>query len=249
MKRSALISDIIFAFFACFLCTLVFFRALRISLFFSILLAAVCGVLSASATAALLQRKRKTVFLKRSDETQKEKLLFYLSCLSDEEKTRFFLSRLSLDGSTIHRQAKLRLASETKFYLLHFTFSPVNADEVAAFSRWKTQKEKVLLCNKIEEQAYTLAERLRVRILTGNEVYAYLKDNNGLPTSYGEESAEKKRERRFNLWFSKKNAKPFLISAGLILLTSFISPFRKYYLVFGFLLFTASILIRIFGKK
>ena len=248
MKRSAFISDIIFAFFIAFLCTLFLFRYVGIRLFPATTLALLCGILSACAIFTLLQSKRKTLFLKRSDEAKKAKLLFHLACLSDEEKTNFFLQRLP-DESPIKRFSRLRLTSDKHFYQLHFHFSPVTADEVAAFSRLKTNKEKVLLCSKIEDEAYALAQKLNVRSLTGNEVYAILKDSDALPEKYiGDESAEAKRKRRIELWFSRKNAKPFLTAATLTLITALVSPFPYYYFIFGGILLTISIVIRIFGK-
>lgn len=247
MKRSAFISDIIFAFFVAFLCTLFLFRTLAIRLASSIFLAVICGGLTACATFALLQRKRKTIFLKRSDEAQKERLLFHLACISDEEKTSFFLHRM---GEEVRRFSKLRLTSNEQFYQLRFTFTPVTADEVAALARFKTDKEKVLLCGKIEDTAYALAEKMRIRILTGNEVYAFLKDKDALPQAYPtEETAEGKRARRIELWFSRKNAKPFLIASALTLFTAFVSPFPYYYFLFSALMLLASVLIRIFGRR
>ena len=249
MKRSAFISDIIFAFFVGFLCTLFLFRYVGIRLIPALLLSALCGVLTACAIFTLLQSKRKTLFLKRSDEAQKEKLLFHLACLSDEEKTNFFLQKLSPE-TPLKRFNRLRLISEEQFYLLHFTFTPVTADEVAAFSRLKTNREKVLLCSTIEDSAYALAEKLNIRALTGNEVYALLKDNDGLPQTYvGVETSEAKRKRRFALWFSRKNAKPFLTAAALTLFTALISPFPYYYLIFGGILLIISVAIRIFGHR
>ena len=249
MKRSAFISDIIFAFFTAFLSTLLLFRFVGIRLVPSLFLSTLCGVLTACAIFTLLQSKRKTLFLKRSDEAKKEKLLFHLACLSDEEKTTFFQQRLTADGN-IKRFSRLRLISETYFYQLRFSFTPVNADEVAAFSRLKTSKEKVLLCSKIEDNAYALAQKLNIRTLTGNEVYAMLKDGDALPKKYiGEESSTKRRKRRLELWFSRKNAKPFLTAAILTLTTAFISPFPYYYFVFSGILLLASILIRIFGRR
>lgn len=250
MKRSALISDILFSFFVANLTTLFLFRYLKIRLSLAIILAGLCGLLFAAATAAWLQSKRKSVFLKRSDEAQKEKLLFHLAYLSDEAKTDFFLKRLQDDASQSKRFGKLRLYTSEQFYWLRFTFSPVTADEIFSFNRWKTDKEKVLLCNKIEDNAYALAQRFQIRVVTGNEVYAMLKERNALPKSYSEEeTAEIKRQRRLRLWFSRKNAKPFLISAALTLATALVSPFPKYYLIFGFGLLTVSVFIRIFGYK
>ena len=250
MKRSALISDILFSFFVVLLTTLFLFRYLQIRLPLALLLAGICGVLSAASTAAWLQSKRKNVFLKRSDEAQKEKLLFHLAYLSDEEKTDFFLDRLHNDDVESKRFGKLRLYTSEQFYWLRFNFTPVSADEIFSFNRWKTDKEKVLLCNKIEDNAYALAQRFQIRVVTGNEVYAMLKEKDALPKSYGEEeSSEMKRQRRLRLWLSRKNAKPFLVAAALTLTTALISPFPRYYLIFGFALLLASVLIRILGYK
>jgi hypothetical protein len=248
MKRSAFISDIIFAFFVAFICTLFLFRYVGIGLFPATLLAVLCGILTACAIFTLLQSKRKTIFLKRSDEAKKTKLLFHFACLSDEGKTNFFLQNFPSD-TPIKRFGRLRFVNESHFYLLHFTFAPVTADEIAAFSRLKTSKEKVLLCSKIEDDAYALAQKLNIRTLTGNEVYATLKDANALPEQYiGDENREVKRKRRFELWFSRKNAKPFLTAAALTLFTAFISPFPYYYFIFGGILLFTSVIIRIFGK-
>ena len=249
MKKSAFISDIIFAFFVGFLCALILFRYVGIRLLPAVFLSALCGILTACAIFTLLQSKRKTLFLKRSDEVQKEKLLFHLACLSEEEKTNFFLNRLSPD-TPIQRFGRSRLISDERFYLLHFTFAPVTADEVAAFSRLKTNREKVLLCATIEDSAYALAEKLNIRALTGNEVYALLKNNDALPKTYlEEETPEKKRKRRLSLWFSRKNAKPFLTASTLTLFTALVSPFPYYYFIFGGILLLISIFIRIFGCR
>ena len=250
MKRSAFISDIIFSFVITFFCTLFLFRYVQIRLFPAVSLSVVCGGLSACATAAWLQKKRRSVFLKRSDEGQKEKLLFHLACISDTEKTNFFLERLQTDETQTQRVGNLRLHSDAQLYWLRFTFQPVNADEIVKLHRHKTDKRKVLLCNKIEDQAYALAQRFQIHVLTGNEVYAMLKERNALPENYPhEETSENKRQRRLHLWFAKKNAKPFLTAGALTLTTALISPFPRYYLIFGLTLLITAVLIRIFGYK
>lgn len=246
MKRSALISDVIFSFIVTFFVTLFLFRYLQIRLLPAVFLSVICGGLSAAATAAWLQNKRKSVFLKRSDETQKEKLLFHLACISNAEKTNFFLDRLPQTKPLNN----LRVYNENQMYWLRFNFTPVSADEIVKFHRHKTAKEKVLFCNKIEDQAYALAQHFQIHVFTGNEVYAFLKERGALPEKYPhEETAEHKRQRRLQLWFARKNAKPFLTAAALTLSTALVSPFPRYYVFFGFLLLTASVLIRIFGYK
>ena len=245
MKKSAFISDIIFAFFTLFLCTLVLFRYTGIGLFPALILSAICGTLTACAVGAWLKSKRKTFFLKKSDEAQKEKLMLHLAILSDEQKTKLFAELLSAK-----RFGKLKLYTDERFYALRFSLAPVNADEVLAYSRLKTGKPKTILCAKIEESAYKLCQKLGIQVQAGDEVYALFKEKNALPKAYlGEESTEKKYGRRVRLWFSRANAKGFLVCATLLLLTALISPFPYYYFVFGGLFLVASVLIRIFGYE
>ncbi len=250
MKRSAFISDVIFAFFTAFTVTLCLFRFWRISLWLSLLLAVICGGLTAAAVGALLQSKRKTYFLKKSDEAQKERLLMHLNCLSDEGKTKFFMERLSDSETPVKRFGRLRLYTPDVFYFIRFSFAPVSSDELLSCARFKTGKQKVLLCSKIEDTAYALAERFRIEVFTGEKVYTLLKAQNRLPETYStEESKTERRSRHIRLWFSKKNAKHFLTAAILCLLTSLLSPFPYYYLLFGGAMLLTAVFIRIFGYK
>ena len=243
MKKSAFISDILFSFFTLFLSTLILFRYMRITLFPALLLATLCGILFACAVGAWLKTKRKTFFLKKTDEAQKEKLMLHLALLSDEQKTELF-SRLLL----AKRFGKLKVYTDETFYSLRFTLAPVKADEVIAFSRLKTGKPKTILCAQMEESGFKLCQRLGISVKAGDEVYALFKEQNALPAQYlGEESPQKKYGRRIRLWVSRANAKGFLLCSALLLLTALISPFPYYYLVFGGVLLLASILIKIFG--
>ena len=250
MKRSAFISDLIFSFSAAFLFTLCVFRYIRLSLFTSVVLSILCGGLTAGGIGSYLQSRRRTVFLKKSDEAQKEKLLLHLAFLSDEGKTKFFLDRLSAENAPAKRFGRLRICTENAFYLLRFSLAPVHSDELLSFSRLKTSKEKIVLCSKIEESAYVLAERLGITIRTGEQVYTMLKSQNALPERYlSEESSEHKRKRRLKLWLSRANAKRFLVAAALLAFTALLSPFPYYYFIFSGVLLLASVFVRIFGYE
>ena len=259
MKKSAFISDVIFTFLIGALLTLCLFRYLGARFSIALSLSLPCGILLAASFAAYRQSKRKTVFLKRSDEAQKEKLLLHLALLSDEAKTDFFKEVFSAHSPSersteqippVRRFGKLRLHTPTEFYFLHFRMHPVTADEIASISRLKTGKPRTLFCAQIEDTAYALCEKLGIQVKTGAEVYCFLKSNEALPKQYlGEESADKKRKRRFQLWFSKSNSKRFLMAGALVLLTSLLSPFPYYYLIFGSLLLVAALLIRILGYE
>ena len=247
MKKSAFVSDIIFTFFLVWIVTLCLFRHLKISLIGSILLAAVCGLLSACAHAAILQSKRKTLLLKRSDAALKEKLSMHLALLGDEEKTELFSAALSaLENAPVKRVGKLRLQSEKRLYFLCFRFAPVTKDDVARYSRFLSGKQKTLLCERIEESALELCDRLHIEVHAGDFAFGLLRAQNALPETYLCDEP-KKDKHRLHLCFARSNAKRFLTSAILVLLLSLITPFPFYYLVLGGVLIVAAIFIRIFG--
>ncbi len=249
MKKFALFSDILFTFFLSFVATVFFFRYRRLSLPLAVLLAILCGVLTAAAIGALLCARRKNVRLKKSDETQKQKFLLHLALLSDEEKTAYFTKVLSTEESPVKRFGKLRIFSQTEFYFLKFSLSPLSVDEIPNLARLKTGKKKVLLCTQIEEGALALCEKLDIEVKTGEWVYARFKALSALPDTYLGEEKPIKRKRRLKLWFSKRNAKRFLISGGLILLLSRLTPFYYYYLLIGSCLLFAAAFVRIFGYE
>lgn len=248
MRKSAFISDVLFAFFLTFLFLLCLFRHLRISLPLSFLLATAFGGVTGWLTAVHLQKKRNAVFLKKSDEEKKEKLLLHLALLPDEEKTEYFKTALNKNEPT-QRFGKLRVFTRTTMYFLQFSFSPVGADTVAKLSRLKTGKRRILLCSNIEPQAKELCSRLKIEVRTGEEVYADLKEKDALPSRYlGEENATEKNARKFRLWLKKSNARHFLVGGAVLLITSLYTPFPKYYLLFGNAMLITALCVRIFGN-
>ncbi|MBQ8322697.1 MAG: hypothetical protein IJX91_01890 [Clostridia bacterium] len=247
MKKSAYISDILFTFFTAAVFTLCLFRYLGIDLVPALFLALICGALAAAAIGAWLTHKRRRFFLKRSDEALKQKLLLHLSLLSDEKKSALFYNVLR-QREDVKRMGKLRLVGQENFYFLNFRFSPVTPDEVAAISRLKTQKQKILLCNEIEESALRLCARLNIQVRAGDDVFRLLRAENALPKTYlGEDVATKKSKFHLRACFAKSNSRRFLVGGALILLSSLITPFPYYYLVSGTLLLVAAACIRIFG--
>lgn len=249
MKKSAFLSDVLFSFFLVGLFSLCLFRYLRLPLALALFLALLCGFLVACSYTAFLKSKRNTFLLKRSDEALKEKLFLHLSLISDAEKSQLFSSALAkAQNAEIQRRGKLRLQTESEEYFLCFRFAPVSADDVAVVSRIKTRKRKTLLCERIEESAQALCNKLCVDVKTGDWVFLFLKSHDALPARFlGEDLPQTKRSRAFRLCFSKSNAKRFLASGACLLSASLLSPFPYYYLIFGSLLLLVALFIRIFG--
>ena len=247
MKKSAFISDLIFTFLVTSIFFLCLFRYLGSPLFLSFLFSFLCGGIAVVGVGALGKNKRRKQSLNRIEETQKDKLLAHLSLLSDTQKTTLFQNVLSRQAP-VHRFSALRLTGENAMYFLRLRFSPVCADEIAAISRVKSAKEKILLCNFIEEEAKNLCETLCIRVWTGNDVYSLIKAADALPERFlGEPTPKNKRQIKLRLCFAKRNSRRFFIGGCLILLTSLVTPFSYYYLIFGSILLLVATLVRIFG--
>lgn len=93
-----------------------------------------------------------------------------------------------------------------------------------------------------------LCDTLHIRVWTGKEVYNLIKEADALPKQYlGEPTPQNKRQIRLRLCFAKRNSRRFLVGGCLILLTSLLTPFPYYYLIFGSILLLVAILVRIFG--
>lgn len=252
MKKFAFISDLIFTFLVSSLLSLCLFRFLRMQPLPAFILGCLCGGLTTLSVGALLRSRRKNLYLKKSDETKKQKLLLHLALLSDNAKTEFFRDFFSRNeqSSPAKRFGSLRLHTEEEFYFLHFRFAPVTADDVAAYARLKTGKKKFLLCARIEPDASELCLRLDIAVKTGDDVYVLLKNADALPEQFlGDQAPAKKRKLRLRLWLAKSNARRFLLSGGLILLVSLLTPYFYYYLIFGACLLLAAVFIRVFGYE
>ncbi len=243
MKKSAFISDLVFAFSLTFIATLCILRFHRVHFFLALFFAAFIGGGVTLAVYGYLSDKRKKFFLKKSDEAEKEKLLLHLSLLPSRKQKEFFSSRLG--GKIVNGSIEL----ENEILLVDFRFEPLPPDRLGAFIRKKSEKTKKLLCNDLTEESKRLCERFGVQTLVATEVYTLLKEQGVLPKKYfGEESFSEKKKRQFSFWFSKANSKRFLLAGSLVLLTSLVTPFPYYYVVFGSILLTVAALTRIFGK-
>lgn len=252
MKKIAFISDLLFTFFVCFLFTLLFFRHLRIELWLAVTLAAICGALVTFSVGAYLYSKRKNVLLKKSEAARKEKFLLHLALSSNEANAELFKKLFTNQTPPVEvkRTGKNRLTSADEVYFLLFTFAPVTADNVAPFTRLKTHRKKILLCNKADETARDICDRFDIQIKTGDTIFDELKRANALPDTFlGDKTQGMEKKRKFKLWFSKSNSRRFLLSAVLILLLSRLTPFYYYYVAFGVVLLFIAVFTRIFGKE
>ena len=253
MKKSAFLSDLIFTFLATLVPFLCLLRHLAFPFALAILFACAFAALATVAAFLILQKKRKRLVVEQKEARERDDLVLYLSLLSDSALGRFFKDYLQTETCvpTIRKTGGI-LAVETEdtaFYPT-FTVKPVDGDRIAKIVKAKTDKRKVLLCPATAPEAETLAFRFFIDIQRADEIYKNAKAKKLLPEKYpfGQEPSSKWKNKA-RIWFSKKNARPFFVSALLLFLSSLLTPFGAYYLVFGFLLLILAVFTRILGTR
>ncbi|MBQ8886041.1 MAG: hypothetical protein IJY62_06710 [Clostridia bacterium] len=301
MKKSAFISDLLFAFFSTFIVTLCLLRYLRLTLPASLLFAAALGVLVSAPVYLLLDKKRTKAKRKQKEDAESQKLFLQLALSSDKRNAEYFRALFTLPEfvsknplhfpeaktpaqatrlpppsgvgqclsiedriekpreNEIGKEYKLRTISglyaiETPSALVFpvFTMRPADGDLIAEIIRVSTKKKKFLFCSDLSPEAKKLAESFCIQTEAGGKIYSLLKDFSFLPEHYEYEptaAPAAKMERKKRLWFGKNNARAFFVGGVMLLLTSLITPFPLYYLIFGGILLSSAVLVRIFGYR
>ena len=255
MKKSAYLSDILFAFTVLFLPMLCYLRFRGISLSLSVVLAALCGVCAAAFAALWMNRKYHKQKLTGEQRRQVELFTLHLALLSQREQAEFFAERISAlsDTQTVRLLrwdgAYLLQTDDTLIYPL-FSVEPISANRVLPLLTHPTEQKCRLISSPLTADAQTFLVKFSLQTSSAEETYLRLKTANALPERYKSESMmQQKRKRRFALWLQKKNARPFFTGGALLLFSSLFSPFPYYYVIVGTLLTFTSVLVRTFGKE
>ncbi len=244
MKKSAYYSDIVFAFFIASIALLCLLRYLKVGLALACLFAVLSGVAASLLTAIFLGRKRELSLTKAKDEKLKEKFLLHLTLLPQKQLSEIICALFECENA-----GEFYTQGQTLILPL-FRLQEIYPDCLLPLFRENGYTQKKILCNAISPEAKKLCEQLGVEVIDGVAIFQLTKEYGLLPSEYVSEPifAQKKKER-WKICFAKSNSRRFLFSGILLLLSSLITPFPYYYLVFGFLLLIAAVFTRIFGAR
>ncbi len=150
----------------------------------------------------------------------------------------------------VSRDGKWFIETADTVYYCCFSASAISANEALPLLSYPTEKKIELLCGEVSADAEGFFARFSLRFSNVNELYLKLKQAELLPQTYKSAAAfEKKKKRRFQLWFQKRNARPFLTGGTMVLVTSLFTPFPYYYLVTGCAMLLTAALVRLLGKN
>ena len=256
MKKSAYLSDVLFAFVITALPVLCYLRYLRVPLWGALACALLVGGAAAIVTSARFKKKHELVHLRAKERLEAERFALHLAMLPHKERADFFAGVFEhlFEGETAAdirlRQGKAFLESEGFLALCDFRIAPLTADDALPLIRQATDKHCALLCNDLTGEGEEFLRRFDIHILSCESIYARLKKANALPNAMiGERAFVKKRKPRRAVYFARTNSRRCLTGGALLLLSSLIVPFPLYYWVMGGALLVCALLLRIFGVK
>lgn len=134
---------------------------------------------------------------------------------------------------------------KTKKLVFDFSITPMATSQFCKIAKSVTQDVLEVFAVDFEKQIYQIATQFdfEIKLFNKNDVYFLLEENNILPP------LDKKKQNVllsnfFYIVFDKSRTKYYLSSSIFLILTSFLTFFKTYYIVSGTILF----LIAIFAK-
>ncbi len=124
-----------------------------------------------------------------------------------------------------------------------FKFEELCESDIAkVFSHKKEKHQSIILCDRITKSANILANQLNIIVYEKKDVFQLFENSTILPNKTILNSNTK---INFKLLLkgaiSKKRCKNYFIAASVLLLSSFLVPYRIYYLVFATILYVLSL--------
>ena len=127
-------------------------------------------------------------------------------------------------------------------YFTVFKMQPISEDDVACAVKFKSDKNKIILCNRVSAEAAALAENFLIEIKQIDYIYKLLKDKKLLPEKYVYEGAKKIGAwKKIKARFSRKICAPLFWSGMALLALSYFTFFPVYYIISGGIMLTLSV--------
>lgn len=242
----------------CFIFASVFFVAYAVFLNAKLNLAAclalstiVAFIISACVAVVLIKLKDKKFI---SDLNKQEKLLLkdYLILTERSEVIDVFVKYFEKNGSlTSENNTFLTLKNKNVAVIPIFKYEKVTtADVVEVYRKLNHFKVVVLGCEFTAETLNLIKnESLNISVFNIDDIYFSLKSSDLLPPLNTEVKNKKSSLKNLKKFFNKKYFKYFFISGIITLLTSSISYFPVYYVVFGSVMLIISAACKFFSPE
>ena len=219
------------------------------------------GFLTAFAAAGLLtllcyrvRSKKELAFaLRKKDEKEAEALAVQMNFNSLAENLAI-LERAAQKAEIPFERRKnaLFFPAQNKLVCPRFSFDGVSNSEIAlAYAERKEDTAAVILSADFSANAKKFAEKFgkKIKLVPIAPLYARLKELDALPP-ISERFTPKRRSASewMELIFLKSSSRGYFTAGAMLLILSFIVPYKLYYVISGTVLTLFSLFLRFFGK-
>lgn len=243
--------DVFFRVFIIFLICFVWCRYFVSNLFLSLFLTIILTTLIEVAYRFFMKAKNKKNNFKTEQAEQIEEYINSFVFLENSYAVNFFYNLSKINHSATKKSNYIIIQNEHSKIILfpYFLYRDLNVDDLISIYN-KAKKEiptRIIICtNKIENNAIKLSHKLQIEtfILDGIQTYEKLiKKYNYFPIKTKLKSLPKITFKDLCSYaLNKKRTKGYLITSILLLFSSFIVPYKIYYVVMSSLLLIFSLI-------
>lgn len=263
LKFFNLLFRIALIFMICFVWTRYFVEELSLALVYTAILTLAIELL----IHIFLQKRERKFKLKKEEENLAEKISANF-IFSPEKAVDFFfeLGKINYNATKNSKFVVLKRkveegeagSDEKTIIFPKYSFSPLSSQDIVEILR-KTEKigaNKIVVCsNKISEEALAVSKKIKeIKIILLDSTGVFLKlikKNNFYPKGLKEISTKQKLGFKdfIKAAFSRSRAKGYIISALILLFSSFIVRTNIYYVVFSSILLIFSFICLFFSPR
>jgi len=186
---------------------------------------------ASSATFFILNHSSEKKSLKKRDAEEKEKLMTHLALTDGKELKDLF-------------------GAEKEKAEFIFRIEKVTPDDIISAYKRRGKSGFTICCDSLSPEAEKLCSALKIKTICGEEIYSMLKERAALPKSYVVENIKKRTlKEKLCLALSKTNWRVFFRCGAGLLILSFFTFFKIYYIISGAVFILIAIFIRIFGCR
>lgn len=253
MKSSiALVSDLVFSTFTCFLILSVLFGYFVIYPF-SIILSVMGTALFLLFFSKMMICKYKKSVEKQKQVKEKNMAINALNLMPKKELTDLFIKAIKeKDYAVEQKNDALYLPEKNAYVFLFFEFMQVKKADVLRAYNLDRNKKIALLSSEFsaEIRDFVLQFGDSITLCDGDKIYSLLKETSLLPkTSIVKEKPKKIPFRTaFIEWSKKVNRKKFFLFGIAFLFFSYFAPIKGYYILCGSIFLSISLLCKLISS-
>lgn len=196
-----------------------------------------------------INKQKKSLNQDLHDKQTKE-TLFQLKFMKQSEIIAlFYKSFASHNKEPINRKEFIFLPKEKTLVFFHFSFTSLTKTDIVKVYNTSQAQKKIIYTDELNEEILSFSKKLsNVQILGGNDTFKLLSITDNLPSI--KISAFPQKERlSLSSFLDRKKSKTFFGFGLFFILSSYFVPYKLYYVISSFAMFTICLLSLFFGKR